>query len=83
MTVSDDERINSKNLYMRKFIFSDIDDMLKNWISDKDVQTRYREPIPHTVGVSARFFVNTSGQLGSACLLPSVYYISLLHPCTL
>lgn len=37
--------IETEQLILRKFSFSDIDDMLKNWISDTDVQSRYGEPI--------------------------------------
>lgn len=37
--------IETERLILRKFLLSDADDMLKNWISDNDVQSRYGEPV--------------------------------------
>jgi ribosomal-protein-alanine N-acetyltransferase len=42
---SPSEIIETERLLLRKFTNDDIDDMLKNWISDKDVQSMYGEPI--------------------------------------
>ena len=39
------EIIETERLLLRKFAINDVGDMLKNWISDKDVQSRYGEPI--------------------------------------
>lgn len=44
-TNTDEESIDTGSLILRKFRISDIDDMLKNWISDPDVQSRYGEPV--------------------------------------
>ena len=35
----------SKRLILRRFEYSDDDDMLKNWVSDPDVQTLISEPV--------------------------------------
>ena len=37
--------IKTERLILRKFTIADIDDMLKNWIADPDIQSRYGEPI--------------------------------------
>ena len=44
MTSSETERIETERLYLRRIALTDIDDMLRNWIADADVQTRYGEP---------------------------------------
>jgi len=49
---SEFETIETERLVLRKFSIGDINDMLKNWISDIDVQSEYGEPIyteRHTV----------------------------------
>ena len=45
ITNSASDIIETKRLILRKFSVSDIDDMLKNWISDNDVQSGYGEPV--------------------------------------
>lgn len=45
VTNSISEIIETERLILRKFTICDIDDMLKNWISDNDVQSRYGEPV--------------------------------------
>ena len=42
---SSNDIIQTPNLMLRKFAYSDIDDMLKNWISDNDVQSKYGESV--------------------------------------
>lgn len=43
-TFDDDVQIYTERLLLRRFYQSDIPDMLKNWISDPDVQHGYGEP---------------------------------------
>ena len=43
-TNSESSVIETERLLLRKFLFADIDDMLKNWISDFEVQSEYGEP---------------------------------------
>jgi len=45
MTNTRNEIIDTPRLLLRKFTLTDIDDMLRNWIADEDVQTRYGEPV--------------------------------------
>ncbi|MCL2199431.1 MAG: GNAT family N-acetyltransferase [Defluviitaleaceae bacterium] len=37
--------VNTERLFLRNFSNSDAGDMLKNWISDEDVQSSYGEPV--------------------------------------
>lgn len=39
------QSIQTERLILRRFAFTDADDMLKNWISDPQVQLRYGEPV--------------------------------------
>jgi len=42
---SSNDIIQTTNLLLRKFAYSDINNMLKNWISDNEVQSGYGEPV--------------------------------------
>ncbi|WP_220095177.1 GNAT family N-acetyltransferase [Bacillus sp. 03113] len=39
------ETIETDRLILRRFTLKDADDMLKNWINDKEIQSNYGEPI--------------------------------------
>jgi len=39
------QTIETERLILRRFVIEDADDMLKNWISDKEVQFNYGEPV--------------------------------------
>lgn len=40
--------VNAKRLTLRRFEFSDVDSMMRNWVSDPAVQNNYAEPVYST-----------------------------------
>lgn len=69
MLFDDTLQIRTDRLLLRRFSPSDIPDMLKNWISDPDVQSGYGEPVYLTAESAAELLRRWQGQYRWAIVL--------------
>jgi len=69
MLYDDTLQIRTDRLLLRRFSPSDIPDMLKNWISDPDVQSGYGEPVYLTAESAAELLRRWQGQYRWAIVL--------------